>query len=105
MVVSGLALALLGPVMLLVGMIIRRETGGSVLFHQRRIGKDGREFNLLKFQTLVPRDAAEGDTDWNIAQDDRPVLSVACCGRRASTSCLSCGNVLQRRYVAGGSAS
>ena len=71
MVVSGLALALLGPVMLLVGMIIRRETGGSVLFHQRRIGKDGREFNLLKFQTLVPRDAAEGDTDWNIAQDDR----------------------------------
>ena len=70
-VVSGAAAVLLAPALIVVGLLIKRETGGSVLFRQRRIGRGGREFDLLKFQTLVPRTAAEGDTGWNISNDDR----------------------------------
>jgi exopolysaccharide biosynthesis polyprenyl glycosylphosphotransferase len=70
-VVSGLALVLLAPLLLVVGLVIRRETGGSILFRQKRIGLNGRPFNLLKFQTMVPRDPNEGDTQWNISEDDR----------------------------------
>ena len=69
--VAGVAGVLLAPALLVVGLLIRRETGGGILFRQRRVGRFGREFDLLKFQTLVPRDAVEGDTGWNIAQDDR----------------------------------
>jgi exopolysaccharide biosynthesis polyprenyl glycosylphosphotransferase len=70
-VVSGTAGLLLAPVLLVIGLLIRRETGGSILFRQRRVGRFGREFDLLKFQTLVPRTLAEGDTGWNISNDDR----------------------------------
>ena len=69
--VAGTAGLLLAPALLVVGLLIRRETGGSILFRQRRVGRFGREFDLLKFQTLVPRDTLEGDTGWNIAHDDR----------------------------------
>ena len=31
---------------------LRRETGGSVFFHQPRVGKDGRVFELVKLRTL-----------------------------------------------------
>ena len=69
--VSGIALILLAPLMLLVGLLIRRETGGSILFRQRRVGRNAQEFDLLKFQTMVPVDKSEGDTNWNISNDDR----------------------------------
>jgi lipopolysaccharide/colanic/teichoic acid biosynthesis glycosyltransferase len=31
---------------------LRHETGGSLLFRQKRVGKDGKEFELLKVRTL-----------------------------------------------------
>ena len=69
--ISSVALVLLAPLMLLVGFGIKRETGGSVLFRQTRVGERGRSFELLKFQTMVPVDDAESQTQWNIASDAR----------------------------------
>lgn len=40
------------PVMLAVGFIIRRGTGGPVLFWQFRVGRDERPFLFVKFRTL-----------------------------------------------------
>jgi lipopolysaccharide/colanic/teichoic acid biosynthesis glycosyltransferase len=31
---------------------IRRESGGSVIFRQKRVGEDGRVFEMLKFRTM-----------------------------------------------------
>ncbi len=68
---SGLALALLAPVMALIALAVRIEGGPGVLFKQIRVGVDGRHFELLKFRSLRPVDETESATNWNISHDDR----------------------------------
>jgi exopolysaccharide biosynthesis polyprenyl glycosylphosphotransferase len=51
--VAGTALALLGPVCLLVALGIRLDSPGPVVFTQRRTGKGGRPFSIFKFRTMV----------------------------------------------------
>jgi lipopolysaccharide/colanic/teichoic acid biosynthesis glycosyltransferase len=62
---------LLSPVILTAGLLAKRETGGEMLFRQRMIGLDGKEFELLKLQTMRPETPGESATKWNIANDDR----------------------------------
>ncbi len=52
-VVSSLLLLLLCPFMLLVALIIRLQSPGPVFFRQKRVGKNGRMFILLKFRSMV----------------------------------------------------
>ena len=56
----GAALVLsvaLSPIMLLVMLALKREAG-VVLVRHKRIGKNGHEFEILKFRTLVPDPSA-----------------------------------------------
>ncbi len=55
-VLSALALLVLSPVFLVVAVAIRLDSPGPVLFRQRRVGMNGREFTLLKFRSMY-RDA------------------------------------------------
>jgi exopolysaccharide biosynthesis polyprenyl glycosylphosphotransferase len=45
-------LACVWPAMLVIAVMVRRNSPGPVLFRQRRVGRDGREFTLLKFRTM-----------------------------------------------------
>jgi exopolysaccharide biosynthesis polyprenyl glycosylphosphotransferase len=49
---AGLALVLLGPLMLAVAVLIRLGGPGPVLFRQERLGLGGRRFALYKFRTM-----------------------------------------------------
>ncbi len=49
---SIVGLLLLGPVMLALAMEIRRDSPGPALFRQRRAGRGGRPFTMLKFRTM-----------------------------------------------------
>ncbi|QXD14332.1 sugar transferase [Rhodocaloribacter litoris] len=49
---AALLLLLLAPVLVVVAWLIFLEDGSPVLFRQRRIGRHGRPFRLLKFRTL-----------------------------------------------------
>jgi exopolysaccharide biosynthesis polyprenyl glycosylphosphotransferase len=51
--VSGLALLLASPVMLLAALAILIDSGRPVFFRQKRAGKDGEPFTMLKFRTMV----------------------------------------------------
>lgn len=51
---SGLALAMLAPVMLLVALLIKMDGPGPVLFKQKRVGLNGSEFRMLKFRSMIP---------------------------------------------------
>lgn len=54
-VLSGLALAVLWPLMLLVAVLIVLDSpGASPIFSQIRIGKDGKEFTFYKFRSMRP---------------------------------------------------
>jgi exopolysaccharide biosynthesis polyprenyl glycosylphosphotransferase len=52
--VSGTLLALLSPLLLAVAVSILADSGRPVLFRQRRAGKEGVPFTVLKFRTMVP---------------------------------------------------
>jgi len=54
---SLLALLLLVPVLVAVAVMIRLESSGPVFYRQRRCGRDGRSFQMLKFRSMV--DGAE----------------------------------------------
>ncbi len=51
--VSGLLLVLISPLLLAISVLILLDTGRPVLFRQRRVGRDGEPFTMLKFRTMV----------------------------------------------------
>ena len=50
---SGVALVLLSPLFVLVAIAIRIDSSGSVVFRQRRLGRNGAPFTLYKFRTMI----------------------------------------------------
>ena len=52
-VLSGMALVLLSPVLLLVAILVRVKLGSPVLFSQERPGKDEKIFRLYKFRSMT----------------------------------------------------
>jgi lipopolysaccharide/colanic/teichoic acid biosynthesis glycosyltransferase len=58
-VCAGLLLVLLSPFVALIGLAIRLNSPGPAIFRQKRVGKWGREFVMLKFRSMYV-DADEG---------------------------------------------
>jgi lipopolysaccharide/colanic/teichoic acid biosynthesis glycosyltransferase len=48
-----LLLIVVALVMLVVALVIRLEAPGSIFYCQRRIGRNGRPFTMLKFRTMI----------------------------------------------------
>lgn len=54
-VVSGIALLVLLPLMLGVAILVCLDSPGPFLFRQTRVGKNFRQFQLLKFRSMIHR--------------------------------------------------
>lgn len=52
LIISVLGLLICVVPMVIVALLIRLESPGPAIFRQRRIGKDGKEFELLKFRSM-----------------------------------------------------
>ena len=77
--VADLALALavlpvMLPVLAAIALAIRLDSRGPVLFRQRRVGHAGVPFDMLKFRTMVHREA-NGDIDEVITTDGDPRIT------------------------------
>jgi exopolysaccharide biosynthesis polyprenyl glycosylphosphotransferase len=49
---ASIILAITAPALVVIAALIRRDSPGPALFRQTRLGKDAREFTLLKFRTM-----------------------------------------------------
>lgn len=67
---AGIALLATLPVVGLVAIAVRWETGSGVIYRQQRVGQDGKLFTMLKLRSLKPVEG-EDATRWNIDTDPR----------------------------------
>ncbi len=74
--VSGLMLAVLSPLLLATALLIVVDSGTPVFFRQKRAGKDGAPFTMLKFRTMVA-DAEERLAELvDLEQLDEPAFKI-----------------------------
>jgi lipopolysaccharide/colanic/teichoic acid biosynthesis glycosyltransferase len=82
-VVSATLLALGAPLLVLATLAIRLESRGGAIYRQRRIGKDGRPFDVLKLRTMV--DGAEHiGAGLAVNENDARITRVGALLRRTS---------------------
>lgn len=66
-ILSGSALVVLSPVMLITAWMVRRKLGSPVLFTQMRPGRDEKIFKMYKFRTMTD----ECDAAGNLLPDEK----------------------------------
>jgi len=69
-VIAGGALLVLWPALLLVAALIKIDDPGPVFYRQVRVGRDGREFRIFKFRTMVV-DADKKGLAITVGKDNR----------------------------------
>ena len=68
-IMSLVGLIVLSPVLLVVAILIRvKMPGGPVLFKQKRVGKDGKLFTMVKFRSMS---VAHGGSSVSVAGESR----------------------------------
>ena len=78
-----LILLLVAPLLLVAALAIVLEDRGPVLYRQRRVGKDGDEFELLKLRTMVVGAERLG-AGWAVNEGDSRITRVGRLLRRLS---------------------
>ncbi|MEY4641975.1 MAG: hypothetical protein RLZZ227_1969 [Pseudomonadota bacterium] len=71
-----IGLVLTAPILLIVGLLIRLDSEGPVLFIQERVGLGGKPFRLLKFRTMRPATARHSEWAGDNAHRITPIGRV-----------------------------
>jgi len=64
--ISGLALIILSPILLITAILVKVKLGSPVIFTQKRPGKDEEIFKMYKFRSMTD----ERDTEGNLLPDE-----------------------------------
>ena len=72
-ILTSLALIPAAPIMAAVALAIRLEDGGPVFYRQKRLTQGGREFEILKFRSMIPN--AEKRTGAVLASQNDPRIT------------------------------
>jgi sugar transferase (PEP-CTERM system associated) len=68
---AGIAFAIALPVMAILAVMVKLTSTGPILYSQRRVGLDGRVFNLRKFRSMREDAEAASGPVWAGARDNR----------------------------------
>lgn len=60
LLLAGCGLIVLAPLLLLIALLIRLDSGGPVFYRQVRVGRFGAEFRIHKFRTMTHNPADRG---------------------------------------------
>jgi lipopolysaccharide/colanic/teichoic acid biosynthesis glycosyltransferase len=80
---AGLGLAVTSPLLAAGALAIKLDDGGPVLYRQRRVGLDGREFELLKLRTMEVG-AEQRGSGWAVNEGDPRITRAGRVLRRLS---------------------
>jgi exopolysaccharide biosynthesis polyprenyl glycosylphosphotransferase len=75
--IGGTLLLLLSPLLGAIALLILLDSGRPVLFRQRRAGKDGKPFTVLKFRTMVPGAEEQLGELVDLEKLDEPAFKIA----------------------------
>ena len=75
--IATLALAFLSPLLIVVAVIIKRDSPGPVLYRSQRVGKKGRKFVCHKFRTMVGNADALKEELRNRNERNGPFFKIA----------------------------
>lgn len=92
LVIASVTLVIAAPVLAIAALAVKLGDGDRVFFHQTRVGRDGRTFELLKLRTMVP-DAEARLVDLTFANErqDGPLFKLTRDPRRTKV-----GRILER---------
>jgi lipopolysaccharide/colanic/teichoic acid biosynthesis glycosyltransferase len=80
---ASLGLVLASPFLAAAALAIKLDGGGPVLYRQQRVGKDGREFELVKLRTMVVGAESQG-AGWAVDHGDPRITRIGSVLRRVS---------------------
>jgi lipopolysaccharide/colanic/teichoic acid biosynthesis glycosyltransferase len=80
--IAATMLLVMAPALAAVALAVRLSSRGPIFFRQKRVGQHGRQFELLKFRTMMVND--DSDTMWSV-QDDLRMTPI---GRFLRRSCI-----------------
>lgn len=69
--VSVFGLVITSPVLLITAVAIKLDSEGNVLFRQKRLGKDGKEFTIYKFRSMCMNAEKTGSGQYSFKGDPR----------------------------------
>lgn len=87
------ALAVLWPILLIIAIAIKMDSNGPVVFKQRRLGRNGKEFNMYKFRTMVV--GAEAGGVYSDNHDPRVTKVGGFLRRTSLDELLQCINIIK----------
>ena len=68
---STIALIVFSPLFILIGIIIKINSKGSIIYSQKRLGYRGRSYNIYKFRSMVADAEDESGPVWTLDDDPR----------------------------------
>ncbi len=70
-VASGFGILIISPILLGLAIAVKIDSPGPILFRQRRVGQNGREFNMYKYRSMRVDQGNISGTGWTVKDDPR----------------------------------